>query len=1483
MPADQTERTLRVFVTTNRSVGQLKATLSDGSAPEYSDTVPYGDAFPGVYTITYKAASPGQTLHVTWAEVQDDCSDFRCDNAALYAVTLDGPAPGSGNPDGASADLKTSSSVVMSGASDPLTGIPLSAFAPVGDAATQTVNGAPINSLPINSLPINTLPINTLPINTLPINTLPINTLPINTLPINTLPINTLPINTLGGWTTLLSTTPLAGVPLQTITLSQVRTQAPTAYDQLHLGDLDVSQSALGRVSLGALALGAAPINSLGLSADDLAALTTWCAGAVPVQCTATPLASRSLFELSLEGAPINTLPINTLPINSLPINTLPINTLPINTLDVSASPINTLPINTLPINTLDVFASPINTLSLRGILAAGSPSPFGAITIGSISHLDQVCAAGCPYATLADAFANGAILSSARLGDILDAVGSLTLGDLHFYGSLTIGDLEQSLPGTTQFGDLLGLLIRRSDVPWESLPARALSAFDASRPELALTAHFSVAGLGVSPATVKVALPDGFDYVPGSATLTKAGEGAQVLAAPVVGTHSVTWSLPAVTLGDAYVLAFHAYSGTTVGAAEATETVTAGSSNATSTASFAVADSFEPNDNAAALTAAQTISPDQTVEQSALASAGDVDYYRVPMPSAGTRIHVHLANLGADYDLALYANQTTSVRTAPSTGAALQDGTVADQSIDLLGGTNPQLTPTALQDVPDPGIPVVQVSANRGTDDEDAGMISPGGGGYLTIAVFGYNGASSSQPYSLRVTTTPAPAPTCAPRSFPAASAGQGTSGSLPTTIPADLNTVFLVDEKRLGDTYGSQGQSDVVGALTRLAGERSLGVSGAVIPVEALAQSQYDAWDANPCNNDAANAVANAIANEVATLKASHASLKYVVFVGGDDQVPFFRVPDLSRIANENGFAGAFHGNEYAGALSAGDLLSDNPYLDTRPIPAGGRQLFVPDLVGGRLVEKPAQIVGAITRYESSHGRLDNSSAFVSGYDFVTDGAQRVQQNLSTALGAGALRQPLFGDGWSKTDLLAAAFPAGGPAAINSWNGHYDNYEALAANGDHSSLLTTADLAVHPLSGGIFFTMGCHAGFQTTDAIVGGTAPDGSSLDWAEAFAQSGTGFVGNTGFGLGNTDSVAFSEELMADFATHLNGALSIGEALARAKQDYYLGRTAFSSYDEKTLTEAELYGLPMYGVGTNAAPLSLALAASPDPVTGALSSTSPTQGSLAPLAGTTAQVAGFDVTPHFEATPWSGVHGQYFTNGGQVQAPNYRPLQPFVTLGAARSGLTAHGVLIDALSSSDVPGFNPDNVRPTVDLSANEPEPQFAEEAWPEKVPTLVSLSGAGGLQQSLNLTTGQFFTDADTHSGVERLWTHVGGRVTYSTSSDFTPPSIDSVDAFVANGLVTFTGHFSDLTETGAAGTVALAQVVYDVDGAGHWHALPLQLDPTTGAWSGGAAFGGRTCSSSSRRATPPATAGTARTRAATSTRSRSPPRPVRWR
>jgi hypothetical protein len=86
VPASTTVQVLTVFVDEHLGVGQLTATLSDGSAPAYiNSSIPTGDNSPGDYTIDYSAASPGQTLTVTWEETSYSST---YDNPAIYAVTL---------------------------------------------------------------------------------------------------------------------------------------------------------------------------------------------------------------------------------------------------------------------------------------------------------------------------------------------------------------------------------------------------------------------------------------------------------------------------------------------------------------------------------------------------------------------------------------------------------------------------------------------------------------------------------------------------------------------------------------------------------------------------------------------------------------------------------------------------------------------------------------------------------------------------------------------------------------------------------------------------------------------------------------------------------------------------------------------------------------------------------------------------------------------------------------------------------------------------------------------------------------------------------------------------------------------------------------------------------------------------------------------------------------------------------------------------
>ena len=87
--------------------------------------------------------------------------------------------------------------------------------------------------------------------------------------------------------------------------------------------------------------------------------------------------------------------------------------------------------------------------------------------------------------------------------------------------------------------------------------------------------------------------------------------------------------------------------------------------------------------------------------------------------------------------------------------------------------------------------------------------------------------------------------------------------------------------------------------------------------------------------------------------------------------------------------------------GSLRRGKMLSDDPYLSTQPIAFLNRLLYVPDIVGGRLVETPAQIAAQVDRFLGgpTPGHLSPSTAFTLGYDFLSDGAQAVSDGIGAS----------------------------------------------------------------------------------------------------------------------------------------------------------------------------------------------------------------------------------------------------------------------------------------------------------------------------------------------------------------------------------------------------------------------------------------------------------------------------------------------------
>ena len=119
--------------------------------------------------------------------------------------------------------------------------------------------------------------------------------------------------------------------------------------------------------------------------------------------------------------------------------------------------------------------------------------------------------------------------------------------------------------------------------------------------------------------------------------------------------------------------------------------------------------------------------------------------------------------------------------------------------------------------------------------------------------------------------------------------------------------------------------------------------------------------------------------------------------------------------------------------------------------------------------------------------------------------------------------------------------------------------------------------------LENSIVFSAGCHSGYDIVDgdAVPGVT----QTLDWTEAFAQKQATLIAGTGYQYGDTDFLAYSEQLYANFSydLRLGADRSRSGTLWSRRKDTYLDNTPnLQGIDIKALLESTLYGLPMLSV-------------------------------------------------------------------------------------------------------------------------------------------------------------------------------------------------------------------------------------------------------------------------------------------------------------
>ncbi len=397
------------------------------------------------------------------------------------------------------------------------------------------------------------------------------------------------------------------------------------------------------------------------------------------------------------------------------------------------------------------------------------------------------------------------------------------------------------------------------------------------------------------------------------------------------------------------------------------------------------------------------------------------------------------------------------------------------------------------------------------------------------------------------------------------------------------------------------------------------------------------YAAWEGDPSNTDRANDVLLAPGGLHEYLREellpTYTGAEYIVVVGDDRIVPMARLHDPTALPEAN-YTDPTVGGLTVEGTTVGQALNQNRYLSdgilavTSPVTLPLRPeifasgAFLPELAVGRLVENPDEIINTIATFISQDGILDlgelldttSHKVLVTGYDFLSDSAIRVRERWQRALTIPVdpnVEAPvdgrLIGVDWDvatvdlRRDLLLQHLSgnAGGRYGINNLNGHAthfaegvpgqtsDDIQGLSAAEIYGPHECSSELGID-LPGAVVYAIGCHGGLPVAGSCI--DDPD-HSLDLPQTMMASGVvAYVANSGYGWGIKYGIGLSERLVEIFTEEMTagGTIKVGDAIVRSKLRYFLELPGFAVYDEKTLLQWTLFGLPMYAVQTGIEP-------------------------------------------------------------------------------------------------------------------------------------------------------------------------------------------------------------------------------------------------------------------------------------------------------
>jgi hypothetical protein len=416
--------------------------------------------------------------------------------------------------------------------------------------------------------------------------------------------------------------------------------------------------------------------------------------------------------------------------------------------------------------------------------------------------------------------------------------------------------------------------------------------------------------------------------------------------------------------------------------------------------------------------------------------------------------------------------------------------------------------------------------------------------------------------------------------------------------------------------------------------------------------------------------------------------------------------------------------------------------------------------------------------------------------------------------------------------------------PPDVISPNAHYDQYRLLPAKQDANGSWRAQDLFttqnIERISGTPFklrllYGIGCHFGLDFPD-LLAGNSPTGTDaqriLDWEQVYFEKGAAvLVGNLGFGFGDTATVAFSEQLMANFAANLDGNInmSVGQALVEAEKDYLTSLASFSPYDQKVLEQTIMWGFPMYklpGGGGGSGP------AAGSAVSSIVDDPAPDSG----LGGVDATTVNLEPTFTQHTAPDGSL---FYDADGLTQSTHPYPVMPktVTDLPAGGPNQIAKGALLKSGTISEESNFDVTFANATIDNSANEPATAF-ETVYPtthQSIGTFVDQTGSP--TQTLVVLPGMFRPDADpTNSpsiGTFRKLETSQWQVTYGDPDDTTGPQFVSIEGTPGSDSTEFSVNVAENDDE-----VVVVRVAALLLEGNTYQTVDLDLDPDTTLWTG---------------------------------------------